>query len=953
MSEDYQILFEKYNLLCDENKKLKEEIKHLHSLLTLSDGQIPEISEPLKKGSVNKYSSPEDKIVLFRSLFKGREDVFARRWYSKTTDKSGYQPVCENEWDEKLCDKKRYKCSSCPNRKLVALTDKDIYKHLSGKDLYGRDVIGIYPLLQDETCCFLCADFDEANYRRDVIAFKNTCDELNVPAYIERSRSGNGAHVWVFFCEPVSARTARRLGSGILTRAMERADISFKSYDRLFPNQDTMPKGGFGNLIALPLQGMARKNGNSLFVNEEFIPYLDQWAFLSETKRLSCENIEQIADSICKHGDLGELVSDSDEKPWETKKENAVSFFDFPQRIEFVRSNMLYIPTEALSVKAQNHLKRLAAFKNPDFYRSQAMRLPIYNKPRIICTADTYEHYIALPRGCEEALCDLLDSVSVSYSFNDKTNSGIEIQAEFNGTLRDEQKPAADAMMEHNTGILSATTAFGKTVVASYLIGKRKTNTLILVHTQSLMTQWQKSLEQFLTLNVEPPEQGKSRGRKKMWSPIGTLGAGKNTLNGVVDVAVMQSLINGDEVKELVRNYGMIIVDECHHVSAVSFEKILKFADARYVYGLTATPTRQDGHHPILFMQCGPIRYRVDAKSQAEKRSFEHYLIPRFTSFRSTDQDKSIAEIYKDLAESEFRNSYIINDIKEALKNGRTPIVLTERREHVLLLADRLFGECKNIVTLFGTASQKERREKSEQLKGIPDNEPLVIIATGKYVGEGFDFPRLDTLFLALPISWKGKVAQYAGRLHRNFPGKTEVQIYDYVDIHIPMLEKMYQKRLKGYSSIGYKIKISNTTETTPDLIYDTGSFYSVFSQDIATAKKEILIVSPFMRKSRIVQLVKVSSQAILNGVSVTVITRSPESLKDSERQTVMENAELLKGYGCNVIFKPDFHQKFTVIDNRIVWYGSINFLSFGKTEESVMRFSSYDIAGQLIDTVI
>lgn len=953
MSEDYQILLEKYNLLRDENEKLKEEIKHLHSLLMPSTVQILETSEPLQKGGINKYSSPEEKIALFRSLFKGREDVFARRWYSKTTDKSGYQPVCENEWDEKLCDKKMYKCSSCPNRKLVALTDKDIYKHLSGKDLYGRDVVGIYPMLQDETCCFLCADFDEENHRRDVIAFKSTCDELNVPAYIERSRSGNGAHVWIIFSEPVSACIARRLGSGILTRAMERANISFKSYDRLFPNQDTMPKGGFGNLIALPLQGMARKNGNSLFVDEDFIPYPDQWAFLSEVKRLSCENAEQIADSLCKHGDLGKLVSDSDEKPWEAKKEDAVSFFDFPQRIEIVRSNMLYIPTEALSVKAQNQLKRLAAFKNPDFYRSQAMRLPIYNKPRVICTADIHEHYIALPRGCEEALCNLFDRVFVSYSFNDKTNSGIEIQAEFNGTLRVEQQTAAEAMLEHNTGILSATTAFGKTVVASYLIGKRKTNTLILVHTQSLMKQWQKSLEQFLVLNVEPPEQGKSRGRKKMWSPIGNLGAGKNTLNGVVDVAVMQSLISGDEVKELVRNYGMIIVDECHHVSAVSFEKILKFADAQYVYGLTATPTRQDGHHPILFMQCGPVRYRVDAKSQAEKRSFEHYLIPRFTSFRSTDRDKSITEIYKDLADSEIRNSYIVNDIKEALKSGRTPIVLTERREHVLLLADRLSGECQNIVTLFGTASQKERREKSEQLKSIPDNEPLAIIATGRYVGEGFDFPRLDTLFLVLPISWKGKVAQYAGRLHRNFSGKTEVQIYDYVDVHIPMLEKMYQKRLKGYSSIGYKIKIGDTTKITTDLICNTGNFYSVYSRDITSAKKEILIVSPFMRKSRIVQLVKVLSQAILNGVSVTVITRSPESFKDSEQQTVFNNSELLKGYGCNVLFKPNFHQKFTVIDNRIVWYGSINFLGFGKTEESVIRFSSYDIAGQLIDTVM
>lgn len=952
MKDEYSDMLEKYNLLLEENKKLKAELALLKGKTGLVMPEA-EATPQISISSINKHSSPEEKINLFRSLFKGREDVFARRWYSKTTDKSGYRPVCENEWNDEFCDKKKFKCSACPNRKLMTLTDKDIYRHLSGKDSYGRDVVGIYPMLTDETCLFLCADFDEENFKSDVTAFRKTCEEFDIPISVEISRSGNGAHAWIFFEEPVSASVARKLGSGILTKTMEKSNLSFKSYDRFFPNQDTMPKGGFGNLVALPLQGNARKNGNSLFVDENFSPHPDQWEYLGSIQKLSSERVDELVSTLCKSGDLGELISDKEDKPWEAKRQNAPSVDDYPENLEIVYSNMLYVPTKDLSAGLINKIKRSAAFKNPDFYRSQAMRLPIYNKPRIVCTAEIFDEYIALPRGCEDAFVDLFSGTKTNVSITDKTNRGTEIPVDFNGILREEQQPAADALLKHNIGVLSATTAFGKTVVASYLIGERKTNTLVLVHTQSLMTQWQKSLQQFLTINVAPPEKQKGRGRRKAWSSVGVLGAGKNTLNGIVDVAVMQSLISEDEVKELVRNYGMIIVDECHHVSAVNFEKILKYANAKYVYGLTATPTRQDGHHPIIFMQCGPIRYKVDAKSQAEKRNFEHYLIPRFTSYRCETKDKNITEIYKELSENELRNSYIVNDIIKALKSRRTPIVLTERREHVLKLKDMLNGYCKNIITLFGTSSQKERRETLEKLQAISDNENLIIIATGKYVGEGFDYPRLDTLFLALPIAWKGKVAQYAGRLHRNYPGKSEVQIYDYADIHIPVLERMYQKRLKGYSSIGYRIKIDNEYSVTPDLIYDGKSFYTVYCQDIKSAQQEILIVCPFMRKGRIVQLSKVLSQAILNGAIVNIITRPPEEFKEPERETIKENAAILQNCGVNVIYKSDFHQKFTVIDNQIVWYGSVNFLSFGANEESIMRFVSFDIAGELTDTVI
>lgn len=950
--DSYEKLLERYNEAQKTIKELRLENQRLKAQLGILEVTSP-VNVETNQSTISKYSSTDDKIALFRKLFYGRQDVYAKRWYSKTTGKSGYQPICKNEWADGLCDKKTYKCSACPNRKLSSLSDKAIYDHLVGKDEYGRDVIGVYPMLEDDSCRFLCADFDEENYEKDVSAYRTVCNELQIPVAIERSRSGNGAHAWIFFEEEVPAATARKLGTIILTRAMEqRGKLSFKSYDRFFPNQDTMPSGGFGNLIALPLQGLARKNGNSVFVDEDFEPYSDQWAYLDSIRLMPTMRAEAIIVKYGKQNELGDLLSDSEEKPWEKKKAHRLGRLDFPANLEIVRANMIYLPIDCLSSPAINAVKRLAAFKNPDFYRTQAMRMPIYDKPRVICCADITEKYVALPRGCENALCNMLDEAGVPYSIFDKTNHGNEIPVSFNGQLRDEQQKAADALLQFDIGVLSATTAFGKTVVASYLISKRKVNTLVLVHTQALLTQWKRSMESFLDFDIVPPEKPKGRGRRAVWSPVGLLGAQKSTLHGIVDVAIIQSTLSDGEAKDLVKDYGMIIVDECHHVSAVNFEKVLKNANPKYVYGLTATPTRQDGHHPIIFMQCGSIRYRVDAKAQAEKRPFEHFLIPRFTSFRST-ADKTITALYKELSENQLRNDLIAADVEKALSEGRTPIILTERREHIEALRLLLSEKCKNVITLFGASSQKERRETLARLELIPSNEELVIIATGKYVGEGFDFPRLDTLFLALPIAWRGKVAQYTGRLHRNYEGKTEVRVYDYVDIHVSVLEKMYQKRVKGYAAIGYKANINTEQTVSPNLIYDGKSFYPVFANDVSRASKEILIVSPFMRNNRLVQMAKLMSPVILNGVSVTVVTRPPEDFKEHEQDTVKQNADFLVDCGVQVRFKSDFHQKFTVIDQKIAWYGSVNVLSFGNHEESIMRFENYDLAGQLIDTVM
>lgn len=778
-----------------ERQQLLERIKELEAENTELRKRLGEDVTPTeKKPTAMQNLSLQEKVDLFRSLFKGREDVFARRWYSKTSGKAGYQPVCQNEWTP-MCDKRTFKCADCPNRHFSPLTDNDIYRHLEGKDADGRDVIGLYVLNEDNTCHLLCTDFDDKNcehgYKNDVLAFIDVCRSWNVPCSVERSRSGNGAHVWIFFDNPVLAVKARRLGNAILTEAMSRnGKISFKSYDRFFPNQDTMPEGGLGNLVALPLQGNARKHGNSVFVDENFEPYPDQWEFLLNVGKLSEQLLEDILKKTANIQPLGELSKTSESKPWETPMPKEIGRSDFSSEVIIIRSNMLYIPLNQLSSKVLNHLKRIASFRNPEFYSKQALRLSTYQTPRIISCADIDDEYLALPRGCEDAVIALLREKDVPYRIDDKCNHGKPISVQFNGVLRDNQQEAVNVLASNSNGVLSATTAFGKTVTAIGLIAKHGVNTLVLVHTKALLDQWVKALEQFLTIDTIPEENERKRKRRKPLSPIGTLSSTGNKLHGIIDIALMQSCISDNEVKTFVKEYGMVIADECHHVSAVNFEQILKTVNARYVYGLTATPIRKDGHQPIIFMQCGPIRYSADAKAQMLSQSFERLLVPRFTPFRPiVGSDLSYTKVAQQLAEDEYRNLFIVKDVIEVLKEGRSPIILTSRTSHVSILAELLKPHCPNVITLIGSESTKDKRQKMEHLQSIPSSEQLVIVATGKYVGEGFDYARLDMLFLVSPVAWKGIVAQYAGRLHREYEGKQDVQIYDYIDIRVPVCE--------------------------------------------------------------------------------------------------------------------------------------------------------------------
>lgn len=759
-----------------ENKELKEKI---YGKIEVKD--LPKESKDI---------SNEEKVKIFMEVFKGRTDLYAKRWVSNKTGKSGYSPVCKNEFSVYKCDKPRMKCSECPYRELLPLTDDIILKHLK-----GEITIGIYPLLPGDLCNFLAIDFDKKTYEKDVSAFWSICDELDIPVYVERSRSGNGAHVWIFFEESISARIARKMGNILLTKTMEKASLELDSYDRLFPNQDTMPKGGFGNLIALPFQGNSSKNGNTVFVDKYFEPQKNQLEILANIKRLKSDDVYKFVDKFkeddYKEPEIEEIADD------DIPKKDNIKDIVFTNNVECIFDNQIYIKKLKLLPNEISYLKRLASFTNPKFYELQKLRMPIFYKttPRIISCFEEDDRFLILPRGCMEKIKDVCEKSNVKLIIKDKREQGTKVDYKFNGKLNRKQEKAMNDLISHETGVLCATTGFGKTVIGAKIISELKTNTLVIVNRNNLLDQWKERLSYFLDINKKE---------------IGQCGASKENLNGKLDVASFQSLFKKDNLEELVKNYGLVIVDECHHVAAFSFEKVLKSIRSKYVYGLTATPTRKDGWHKIIYMQCGDIRVRVSNKELKQNKEMEHTVIVKKTNYKyipSDEQDKIlISEILNDMCHNVFRNSMIIEGIKKCVADGRTPIVLTERVEHLKILKEGLDELNIPIVIYKGNMGKKKTKEIHDIIKEADENnKPRIILATSSSIGEGFDDSRLDTLFLSMPVSWKGRIIQYVGRLHREHEDKEKVVVYDYLD-NMKILEKMYNRRLKGYKIAGYEI---------------------------------------------------------------------------------------------------------------------------------------------------
>ena len=941
-----------YEELLAENLRLRVRILELEQenarlkgfgASLLSEPESPQYGRKPIRPIIDKDAEIQRRLDVFRGLFRGREDVYAQRFVSKA-GKAGYQPVCKNRWSDGCVEHKR-KCEGCSFREFVPLEESVIRRHLD-KEAREKDVIGIYPILEDNTVFFLCADFDDKNcehgYQDDILSYVRICKEWGIHAYIERSRSGKGAHVWIFFEEPVLAADARRLGFAIIGTAMEsNVRLDMKSYDRFLPNQDFLPKGGFGNLIALPLQGLARKSRNSVFVDESFEAFEDQWSLLSSVRKLSASELKSI---LATHTYQIEFSSSSETKPWETPKPDHISFEDFHSPVKLVRSNGLYVPIKSVSGKVLRHLKGLASFRNPKYYELLNARKPLYHTPSLVTCYEMTEDYLKLPRGCEDAVIELLQSNFSVWDEDDQTCAGREIDVTFSGELRPEQEAAVQRLLAYNNGVLAATTAFGKTVAAIGMIAKRRTNTLILVHSKALLEQWKEEIEKFLIISEQEPvtEEKKGRGRRKAFSPVGLLDGSRNTLYGIIDIAVFNSALSIDGVKPFVRNYGMVIADECHHSGAIGYERVLKYVNARYVYGLSATPTRQDGMTPIVFMQCGPIRYKSDAKAQISRQSFSRVLIPRFTPFRAIEEKGSL-QYLGDLANDRARNELIVQDVVTELNEGRTPIILTKRKDHISILADMLAPYCRNVVQLIGTASAKEKRLAMDRLKSIPETESLIVIATGKYVGEGFNYPRLDTLFIALPVAYPNIVQQYTGRLHRDYEGKTEVRVYDYIDIHVPVIANMYGKRLKCYAPIGYARQVTEALDQIPqNIVLCPDTFLPVLVGDIEAAQSLVVLSCESVQYMK-GALAKALQSLDVRGVECYIIIRKPSS----------RDEDFIRA-GIKLVQTDKQTIRAAVIDRSLLWFGSIDLAgSHHKEEDNVMRVLAPVIASEMLGYVI
>ena len=789
---------------------MQEKRQEISSLLPhrLRDPIVPE-----NCNHVSSASSPNAKVCFFRELFKGREDVYARRYMSTRTGKSGYSPACSTEWTRGLCDKKHVSCAVCPNRRFVPLDDDAVRMHLMGHDARMHDfAIGCYPLLTDDTVRFAAIDLDGKNWCSGCSSICDVLKELGLPVARERSRSGDGVHFWFFFNSPQPARFVRDALTYLLSLAMENnPEIGLSAYDHIFPNQDRVPKGGFGNLIALPLQGTARRVGNTCFVDDHLVPFPDQWSFLSGIPRIMGDKLAEIrARSMSERRFLFSHNIDNalGNEPWMLFNPNQGHQKPSSQhvscKVQITLANAIYFQQAELTPDLRGKLIRLAAFVNPEYENMQRLRLNVYNTPRVVDRSVSGDDNLVLPRGCLDNVLETLCVEGAEWNVIDKRQKGSPLEdVSFVGKLRDEQQLAAHDIIAHDTGILAAGTAFGKTVLAAWVVAARKVSTLILVNRRELQRQWIKRLSQFLGM----PEKD-----------IGRIGGGTHKATERIDVALIQTLSRMEDsaLAAMVQGYGQVIVDECHAVSAPSFERVVHAVPAQYVLGLSATPIRKDGQHPIIEMECGPVRHRVDATQMDLFGTFRHVVRVRptpFVSKQDTFENKralKFADIVSELVGDTARNEMIVRDVIDCMREGRTPVVISERRDHLDVFERMLRGAADHVIVLRGGLGNKKRTAIRDELDAISSHETRILLATGAYLGEGFDDARLDTLFLTLPISWRGRLVQYAGRLHRRCDGKCEVRIYDYLDQNVALCSKMFNRRAVGYRDIGYDMVMAD-----------------------------------------------------------------------------------------------------------------------------------------------
>lgn len=911
----------------------------------------------------------------FFSMFWGRQDVYAKRSVNKKTGKAVYYPQCNNFWGngchKKLAD--GISCKNCEIRSYKSITKLDILNHLRGNAYNASDVIGVYPLFSDGTCRFMVFDFDNHNsatneddfaniddvWLEEVEALRKICVLNGIDPLVERSRSGRGAHIWIFFNKPIDASIVRRFAFLLLDKGAEQVNLkSFKYYDRMLPAQDSLTdENSLGNLIALPLQGKALKEGNSAFVDANWNAYPNQWEVLFNKPKLSQEFLEEKVKEWSTSIYESEInnAEDDREKPWNKKVVFKKS--DVDGKVLITLSNGIYIDNTNLKAAMQNKIRRMAAFSNPIFYKHQAIGTSNYDTSRwIYLGKDHLSGYIQIPRGLYEELINNLKQAHIDYEIEDERQQGKRIDVSFKGELRPEQNKALQELTKFDNGILHAATAFGKTVVSSAIIAQKKANTLIIIQSSSLLEQWRQALEKFIVINEDFPEYVTKTGRiKKRKSLIGKLQGSHDSLTGIVDIAMAGSLCKNGEFHKLLNQYGLIIVDECHHSASETIRKVLNEVKAKYVYGVTATPKRSDGLEKINYMLIGPIRFRYTTKDKAKEQGIQHLVYPRFTRVvppRGVITGKMHPnEAYEIIHNNEIRDEQIIEDVKSCVLVGRTPVILSRYKDHSEKLYERLKNSADYVFLMTGNNSKKEHKKILEQMQQVAKNESLILIATGSLVGEGFDFPRLDTLFMATPISFSGVVEQYAGRLNRDYIGKENVIIYDYVDSHIPMFNAMYAKRLKAYKHIGYELVNGlHNDKQVVNAIYDSDNYYEVYRMDLFEANKNIIISSPAISGTKVYRLIEMLKEKQALGVEVTIVTWNPDLYRFGDTTYWMQLQEEMREVGFNIKTVEESCERFAIIDQEIVWYGNINLLGKDKYDDSVMRVVSKEIANELME---
>ena len=973
-SETIEKLQTRIQILMDENRLLKERLDEAGvsyaDIVADIVEEMPELYDPNQGARIKKFEVT-DKIAsnFFMMFCRGRKDVYDLRYTNPRSGKNGYYTQCFNRWDRNCHIQKKdgIRCKNCELRAYKPVTLPLIKAHMNGADPNGNDVVAIYPMLENNLCQLLVFDFDnhakgaeqddhantDDGWKEEINALRHICRNLQVDAVVERSRSGRGAHLWIFFKEMIPARLARRFGFAMLEKGAESVNLkSFKYYDRMIPAQDALPEGGLGNVIALPLQGMALKSGNSAFVDENWNAYEDQLSVLSGTKRLTRQEIEDCLSLWYCSGPDGK-DDDIDEAPWD--KNSGIEAGSVKGTVHIVLADRIYIDSSGMPNKAKRQLRRMAAVSNRMYFQNQAMDMPNYDESRFIYLGSDEGKYIVLPRGLREELLKKFDQAGVRYRIEDKRTEGRKLNISFMGDLRESQVPAVETMLENETGILHAATAFGKTVVCCDMIARRSLSTLILVDRTDLMNQWLKRLEEFLDIDEELPEYQTKTGRiKKRKSLIGNLQGAHDTLTGIVDVAMIRSLKKKDGFHPMLKEYSQVYFDECHHAASDSAMEVLQEINAKYVYGVTATPKRGDGKEKINELLIGPVRYRFTAKDRAEEQNIDHLVYPRFTRTVKTHRLSKTPygnDAFELIRNNDVRDEQIVRDVADCVKAGRTPVVLTKYVDHAKKLSERLKTYADRVILLTGADGTKARRAQVEELHQVKDSESLILVGTGSLLGEGFDFPRLDTLFMATPVSGESVVEQYVGRLNRDYEGKENVIVYDYVDSHIPKFDKMYAARLRAYKKIGYELCVNACGEKqVANAIYDIESYAEIYWRDIEEAISDVIISSPRLNNQKVNHLIALLGKRQELGVKVTIVTWLPDAYKYGRDDVRMELMERLRKAGFEIRLVEETCEHYAVIDRNIVWYGSMNLLSKEDAEDNLMRVCSKDIAAELLE---